>query len=234
MKHIPNLITAGNLFLGCLAAIQFWEENYLLSLILFFLALLMDWLDGFTAHLLKAQTDLGKQLDSLADMITFGFLPGLVWYSLLQIAGLNGWAGLGFLYTVAAAFRLALFNIDQTQRSDFLGLPSPAAAMLSLGYFYWWQKNFYDLQSLLEQGPLLLITMLGTSLLMVSNLPMPSLKIKNWTWKDNAIKIIFVPLIILAFLIWKIAALLPLIGLYILFSLLKWLFLKMSATNSPG
>ncbi|HKK76918.1 MAG TPA: CDP-alcohol phosphatidyltransferase family protein [Saprospiraceae bacterium] len=224
MKHLPNLITAGNLLLGCLAAVRFWEGNYRLALIFFILALLMDWLDGFTAHLLQAHSEIGKQLDSLADMVTFGFLPGLLWYTLFVRAGLPLWAGFGFVYTVAAAFRLAKFNVDQTQRTDFSGLPSPAAAMFSLGYFYWWQQDVAGFRQILEQPICLFLFLVLASGFMVVNLPMFSLKIKRWTWEGNAIKFIFALAAIPVLLIWKIAALLPLIGMYILISLLKWLF----------
>ena len=226
MKYIPNLITATNLLLGCLAAVRLWEGNYRLALIFFILALLMDWLDGFAAYLLKAHSELGKQLDSLADMVTFGFLPGLIWYTLLSDTTLSDWSWLGFLYTVAAAFRLAKFNIDQNQSIDFSGLPSPAAALFSLGYFYWWQQNVYGYREMLELPYIVLSFLAIACLLMVATLPMFSLKIKRLTWEGNAIKFIFVGITIPILIIWKLAVLLPLIGIYILISLVKWLFWK--------
>lgn len=224
MKHLPNLITAGNLLFGCLAAVRFWEGSYQLAFLFFILSLLMDWLDGFVAHLLKAYSEIGKQLDSLADMVTFGFLPGLAWYVLLQEAGLSAWSWLGFTYTIATAFRLAKFNIDPAQHLHFSGLPSPAAAMLSLGYFYWWQQDISGFRQLLEQPATGLLFLAIASILMVVKVPMFSLKIKRWSWKGNAIKFIFVLAAIPLLLIWKVAALFPLILMYILISLLKWLF----------
>ena len=223
MKHIPNLITAANLLLGCLAAVRLWEGAYEQALLFFILALLMDWLDGFMAYLLRAQAEIGKQLDSLADMITFGFLPGLLWYVLLTETPWTNLAWLGFIYTAAAALRLARFNIEENAGTHFSGLPSPAAAVFSLGYFYWWQADILDWRTLLQHPVVIGLFILIPSFLMISRLPMFSLKIKRFTWEGNAIKIIFVLIAIPILLLGKAAALLPLMLLYILWALILWI-----------
>lgn len=224
MKHIPNLITASNLLLGCLAAVRLWEGVYEQALLFFVLALLMDWLDGFMAYLLRAQSEIGKQLDSLADMITFGFLPGLLWYVLLAETPWANIAWLGFIYTAAAALRLARFNIEEHSGTNFSGLPSPAAAIFSLGYFYWWEADVLALHTLLQHPAMTGLFLLIPSFLMISRLPMFSLKIKRFTWEGNAIKFIFVLIAIPILLLGKGAALLPLMLLYILWALVLWLW----------
>lgn len=224
MKYIPNLLTAANLALGSAASVLFLEKHYPMALLCFLLALVMDTLDGLMARLLRAYSELGKQLDSLADLISFGLLPGLIWYTLLAQSPWPDLRWLGFLYTVAAAFRLAKFNIDERQQDDFLGLPTPSGAMFTVGYFYWVAMDFWGDSQILESVVPIILFLVIISALMVTEIPMFSLKVKHWTWKGNEIKFIFALAAIPLLIVWKVAALPLLILIYILISLAKWLF----------
>lgn len=224
MKHTPNLLTAINLALGSAASLLFLENQYLPALICFLLALVMDTLDGLAARLLNAYSELGKQLDSLADLISFGVLPGFVWYALLEQSSMPELRWIGLLYIIAAAFRLAKFNIDERQSIDFLGLPTPSGAMFTIGYFFWVEVDAFGFSQILQSAVPVLLFLMLISTLMVTEIPMFSLKVTQWTWKGNEIKFIFVLSAIPLLIIMKIAALPLLILIYILISLVKWLF----------
>jgi CDP-diacylglycerol---serine O-phosphatidyltransferase len=214
MKQIPNLFTLLNLVFGCLAIIfilqvgqsivyidregySTWDlpEKLTWGSICIFAAALVDFLDGFVARMFKATSPMGKQLDSLADVVSFGVAPGMILYQLLRLSfareegGLDTsmvWMVPALLIPCAAAWRLAKFNIDETQQNSFKGLPTPAVgvtiASLPLIIFYQ-QMNLNDL--LLNEWVLYGIILL-LSFLMVSNLPMLSLKVKNLRLKENA------------------------------------------------
>jgi CDP-diacylglycerol---serine O-phosphatidyltransferase len=146
-KHIPNAITCGNLFCGCLAIVCAFNNNLIWSAYLVGIAAVLDFFDGFVARLLKVGGELGKQLDSLADMVTFGVVPGVVMFHLLKNAiAFNGFRTLfggghisvclqylpylGFLITIFSCIRLAKFNIDTRQTNSFIGVPTPANSIL--------------------------------------------------------------------------------------------------------
>ena len=139
LSHIPNFITSLNLFSGAMAVYFAFQANYELVLILVLLAAVFDFLDGFAARLLKAYSPMGKELDSLADVISFGMAPGAVAFSLLRASELPEWAAFaGFIIPVFSALRLAKFNIDERQTTSFIGMPTPANAIfwIGLGYSY--------------------------------------------------------------------------------------------------
>lgn len=152
-KHIPNAITCANLLCGCLAIVSAFNGNLVLSAYLIGIAAVLDFFDGFVARLLKVGGELGKQLDSLADMVTFGVVPGVVMFILIKNALRNYLAGLypegnqadyssyydnlydylpyiGFTITIFSALRLAKFNIDTRQTDSFIGVPTPANTIL--------------------------------------------------------------------------------------------------------
>ena len=173
-KHVPNFITCLNLFSGALAVYFAFQANYELVLILVLLAAVFDFLDGFAARLLKAYSPMGKELDSLADVISFGLAPGAVAFSMLQASELPQWlAFAGFIIPVFSALRLAKFNIDERQSSSFIGMPTPANAIFWIGLGYSYHEN-------LAQQPYFVLGFIALmSLLLVSELPMFSLKFKN-------------------------------------------------------
>ena len=185
-KHIPNFITCLNLFSGCIAAYLAFKGNYQGAFIAILLASVFDFLDGFAARLLKAYSPMGKELDSLADMVSFGLAPGAIVFSLLSETGLNEWLPfLGFLIPVFSGLRLAKFNIDDRQTTSFIGLPVPANAIFWAGLVY----SFSPF--LLDTVWLLFILIIVFSYLLVSELPMFSLKFRNVSWSDNQTQYIF-------------------------------------------
>ncbi len=185
-KHIPNFITCLNLFSGTIAVYYAFQSNYEMVLYMVLLAALFDFLDGFAARLLKAYSPMGKELDSLADVISFGMAPGAVAFSLLNHSTLPAWiAFAGFLIPVFSALRLAKFNIDERQTSSFLGMPTPANAIFWIGIGYSHDKML----AINEWFVLFFIAV--TSLLLVSELPMFSLKFKTLKDKQNILQLVF-------------------------------------------
>jgi CDP-diacylglycerol--serine O-phosphatidyltransferase len=247
MRHLPNILTSINLLCGCLAIVALQDGTPYLAYGFFFIALIMDFLDGMVARALNAYSELGKQLDSLADLLSFGVFPGFLWLKLFYSSQWNIGASaiignlllpvLAFLFTLAVALRLAKFNIDERQSTDFLGLPSPAAALFTVGFFYWVTNSpetLYELgPSILGEGfsshfnpiinqPWFILTILiAISAMMLVEIPMFSLKIKRWQWAGNEIKIIFVALSIVLLLIWQLMALPLIIILFILISIVR-------------
>ena len=185
-KHIPNFITCLNLFSGCLATYLAFKGNYTGAFVAILLASVFDFLDGFAARLLKAYSPMGKELDSLADMVSFGLAPGAIVFSLLSETGLNEWLPfLGFLIPVFSGLRLAKFNIDDRQTTSFLGLPVPANAIF-------WAGLVYSFSPFLLDTVWLLLILIGVfSYLLISEIPMFSLKFRNVSWTDNQTQYIF-------------------------------------------
>jgi CDP-diacylglycerol--serine O-phosphatidyltransferase len=186
MKQLPNLITCLNLLAGSLACVMALKfNNYAGAFFFIALAAVFDFLDGLAARLLKAYSPMGAELDSLADVISFGLAPGCIVYAYLS--SYTSMAGLpltAFLLPICAAWRLAKFNIDKRQTTAFLGLPVPASGLFwaSLIPSIHWVAVYFSIYSVLA-GVVVLI--LVFCVLMVSELPMFSLKFKNLRWEDN-------------------------------------------------
>lgn len=231
--HIPNTITSLNLVCGCIASIAFLQGDHQLGVTLVLAALIFDFLDGFVARLLNVKSEIGKQLDSLADMVTFGVVPGIIVYSALlnlssiefQIAdvAIKPIPFLGFLITVFSAFRLAKFNLDTRQNESFIGLPTPANTIffliLPLTAIY---PNSYPILTDLTQNIYVLLTLvLLFSYLLVAEIPLLSLKFKNYSWKDNIEK--YLLLISSGLLLWFFSFLAPvfIIFLYLIISIIN-------------
>lgn len=234
-KHIPNAITLLNLFFGCCAILMLARQEYNWVYILFAASLVADFLDGMLARLLQAYSELGKQLDSLADMISFGALPGMILYHLLSSSNslinmADPWWSYGaFLFTMMAAYRLGKFNLDERQSQDFLGIPTPAASLLTIGLLMIHQYNPMGLASLVDNELFLGIYILGISALMISELPMLGLKFKEWKWAGNEIRIIFVVLAVVCLPVFQWAAPAVIISIYILLSLGRWIITRNQA-----
>ena len=163
-----------------------FQSDYLTVLILVSAAAVFDFLDGFAARLLKAYSEIGKELDSLADMVSFGLAPGALVFSLLSDSSLASWVAFsGFIIPIFSALRLAKFNVDTRQTTSFLGLPTPANAIFWIGFAYSYTHFAIDNPSIV------LIIMVFLSLLLVSELPMFSLKIVKIKDKQNIIQIVF-------------------------------------------
>ena len=219
-KHIPNFITSLNLFTGCVAVLLAFRGDYQGAFIAIFVAAVFDFLDGFAARLLKAYSPMGKELDSLADVISFGLAPGMIVYSLLaSTTGQSEWLPyLGFLIPVFSGLRLAKFNIDDRQTSSFIGMPTPANAI------FWAGMAFSFSPFLTENAWVLIVLTVLFSYLLVAELPMFALKVKSLKWKENQIQYIFLIgcILMLAFL--QLSAFAPIIGWYILLSIITSIF----------
>jgi CDP-diacylglycerol--serine O-phosphatidyltransferase len=213
-KYIPNLITLLNLFCGCVAVIFAVHGVFEMVALFVFLGIIFDFFDGFTARLLNVKSELGLQLDSMADMVTSGVVPGVVMFKLLEMSFSGGWSSdmhiangsflndlkissfiplLGFVITLGSGYRLAKFNIDENQTESFIGLPTPANALLiiSLPLILMYHNNDVLNTIILNQWFLLGMTFLSAFLLN-SSLELFALKFKNWNFKDNAVRYIFV------------------------------------------
>jgi CDP-diacylglycerol---serine O-phosphatidyltransferase len=263
---IPNLFSLGNLLCGCFAILKIAENELVWAAYLVGVACVMDFLDGFAARTLKVHSLMGKELDSLADCVTFGIVPALVMVKLLHLSiepelgtwGMNNafsiWnhqalAYLGLLIALFSALRLAKFNVDKRQSESFIGLPTLANAIFvcsiplalgidqvkyvnlvasrSGGYIWYKQPHFYDPEWLLAAEKFVLnpVFLLGVtllfSILLLSNIPMFSFKIKSLKWKGNEARYIFLGLSI-GLVVWlKLAAIPLIIVLYVLVSMVN-------------
>lgn len=206
---IPNFITLLNLLSGCIAVIYAVNGDMKLTALFVCLGILFDFLDGFIARKLRVQSVLGVQLDSLADLVTSGVVPGLVLYYLFSLATQFTWDTIGIvpyfglLVTLASAYRLAKFNVSDTQSDFFIGLPVPANTLwiIALPLILEYQSNDVVQEIILNPWFLVLFTLISSYLL---NAPIKliSLKFKNWDLNDNAyryILIIFSLIVILFF-----------------------------------
>ncbi len=193
-KQIPNTITGLNLVSGCVSIIFSFSHQYELAIIAIFMAAVFDFFDGFVARLLKVSSPIGVEMDSLADVVSFGVSPAMILYCYMtqmnvdnQIEGWQQYLPFAiFIVPMFSAYRLAKFNLDTRQTVSFLGLPTPANAMF-LSTLVLLPKSW----EFVHNSYTLLALAAITSALLVSEIPLFALKFKNFTWKDNKIKLIF-------------------------------------------
>jgi len=238
-KQIPNIITSLNILCGCVAILFAISGDLITASFFVFLGIFFDFFDGLAARLLKAQSEVGLQLDSLADVITSGVAPGVVMYQLLNLSyfghlqtvtetfSMDGWnVGLknylpliGLLIVVASAYRLAKFNVDTRQTTGFIGLPTPANALLILSLPLILQFQYSELAETIILNPWFLIGMtLLSCILLNAEIPLFALKFKTWDFKTNAIRYIFLILCMVLLVLLKFLAIPFIILLYILLS----------------
>ncbi len=223
VKNIPNSITCLNLLSGCFACIFAFQGQYDWVALCIGLSALFDFLDGMAARLLHAYSPLGKELDSLADLISFGLAPGLMVMHLMAYNSTfhgmteyqSWWALSALLIPVFSALRLAKFNIDTRQTTSFIGLPVPANALFWIGIC----------QAVLRMespvcGYAIVALVIIFSLLLVSEIPMFSLKFKNLKWKENYLRYLIIVVAAICLISLGLAGLAATIGLYIVLSLL--------------
>ena len=225
-KHIPNAITCGNLFSGCVAVTMAFCGEFKLALLFIVIGAVFDFFDGLVARILGVSSPMGVEMDSLADDVTFGFAPAAVVFvymrGLSYPSFLDGVAEyipyLAFLIAVFSALRLAKFNIDKRQTSSFIGLPTPANALfwvsLVAGCGFWIQENLYYAW-LLIIGLIFLF-----SYLLVAEIPMFSLKFKRLAWRANKIRYIFLLSILPMFVLGLSSAVL-IISWYVILSVIR-------------
>jgi CDP-diacylglycerol---serine O-phosphatidyltransferase len=229
-KQIPNLITLGNLFCGCIALVALVQNKFDYAFLFVFLGIFLDFFDGFFARLFKVSSPLGLQLDSLADMVTSGVVPGFAMYSMLQSLEydpelFSAYATFGFLITLGACFRLAKFNIDTRQTDSFIGLPTPANAIFILSLPMVSKELIgTSLPAILNSYWFLITITILSTVMMNAEVALFSLKIKSKNLKDNALPIGFMILALLLVVLLKIIAIPLIIIMYVLISLVhtKW------------
>lgn len=227
-RHIPNTITCCNLICGCIAVQQAFAGNCEASFFFIVLGAVFDFFDGFAARLLHVSSPIGKELDSLADCITFGFAPATIVYHLLQGTAGTMWPWLpyaAFLLAAFSALRLAKFNLDERQALGFIGLPTPACAL------FWASlcqtvEHTQEIRGWMASAPgyataAILALLLLSCWILVSEIPMFALKFKTFGWKDNALRYSFVlaSAILLAFCGW--GGFSAVIVLYVILSVLR-------------
>lgn len=228
-KHIPNTITCLNLISGCIATYWAFQSDYELALLFIVIGAVFDFFDGMSARLLHVSSPIGKELDSLADCITFGFAPSAIIFSymagihatqrclsplefpFLLMVGQAGTAAVAFIMAAFSALRLAKFNLDERQALGFIGLPTPANALF-------WGSLIVGAGAWIHTS---LIIMLGVPLscyLLVSEIPMFALKFKTWGWNGNEVKYIFLLTCIPLLLIFQVTGIAIIIAWYVVLS----------------
>ena len=219
VKHVPNTITCCNLFSGCIATCAGFDGRYQTAFIFILLAAVFDFFDGFAARMLHAYSPIGKDMDSLADIISFGLAPASMVFAILYDCLPIDWHNLSylaFMIVVFSCLRLAKFNIDTRQTTSFLGLPVPANAIFWASFVYSSNNLF---ASIYWEYYIILLAIF--CYLLVSEWPMFSLKMKNLKWEDNKIQFSFLISAALIILIsrFSVGSLAMVIGIYVLFSI---------------
>ena len=241
-RHLPNILTLFNLFCGSIAVLFAVQNHFVAAGLFVFIGICFDFLDGFVARKLKVQSELGLQLDSMADMVTSGLVPGIVMYKLISNAvsmastETDGHWGftmqldgleqsylplIGLLITLASAYRLATFNLDEDQQSYFKGLPTPANTLLIISLPLIMEFQSTNFMSALILNPWFLIGLTFLSCyLLNSKLKLFALKFKDWSFKSNAIRYSFLLLSLVFLLLFQFVAIPMIILLYIGLSIL--------------
>ena len=243
VKHIPNIITSLNILCGCVAILFAVSGELVTASIFVFTGIFFDFFDGLAARWLKAQSEVGLQLDSLADVITSGVAPAVVMVQLISLAvhgigigpfldtteGMEWYSGrislwplAGLLIAVGAAYRLAKFNVDTRQSESFIGLPTPANAILilSLPLILHFQHS-EQLESVVLNKWFLLGMTVFSCFIMNAEIRLFALKFKTWDLKSNGIRYLFLVLCLVAIFILKFLALPAIIVLYFLLSVFR-------------
>jgi len=216
-RHIPNFLTICNLACGCYGTVAVFQGDLETGAIMIWLGAGFDFLDGFAARMLKKFSVIGKDLDSLADLITFCFLPGAILYSLINESNHGFLDFSGFLLVVFGALRLAKFNNDTRQAETFFGLPVPASALF-VSAFPFFTDQVYGFGTYLTMPIVLVFIAISLSLMMVSDIKLLSLKFKNMTWADNWPRFILIGISVLLIIVLHVSALPMIILSYVILS----------------
>ena len=240
-KHIPNTITLLNLLAGLLALIHAFNGNYNEAFSLVCLGIFFDFWDGFFARIWKVQSPIGLQLDSLADMVTSGVVPGLVMYKMLGDIQENQaqynltedtyFMGvvpyLGFLITLASCYRLAKFNVDTRQTDSFIGLPTPANALLIMSIPMIQFHSEFDWLVDFLSNPYVLVGITALSAyLLNAEIPLFSLKVKSFSWEKYKMQVVFLILSVILIVLLEFIAIPIIILLYVILSVVNNTMLK--------
>ncbi len=220
-NHIPNAITCLNLFSGCVGIVFAFNGQLEWASAAILISAVFDFFDGMIARLLKAYSEIGKELDSLADMVSFGVLPSVIIFQLFQqaplIEPLHPYLDYSaFLIAVFSGLRLAKFNIDHRQTENFIGLPTPANA----------KEGSFFLASYIMNPFFLFIFSLGMGLLLVSEIPLMSLKFKNLDFNQNIYRYSLLAISLICIVFFKFAAVPIIIFIYIILSIIQFRLIK--------
>ena len=218
LSHLPNTLTCLNLLCGCVGIIYALDGPS--SSVAWFVsaACVFDFLDGFAARALKVNSPIGKELDSLADMVSFGVLPSLAMFRMIDTISSSALLPyIAFGLALFSALRLAKFNVDEKQQDSFIGLPTPANALLITSLVF--LKSPWDF--LISQDVLLVAITVASCFLLVAPFELFALKFKTYQWADNKVRFTFIGVSVLLLSIWQMAALPFVILLYVVVSLLK-------------
>jgi CDP-diacylglycerol--serine O-phosphatidyltransferase len=225
-KHIPNLITLLNLFSGCIALAYASEANFEMAFFFVCLGIFFDFFDGFFARLFNVSSPLGLQLDSLADMVTSGVVPGFVMFKMLTNSASSDPSliylpYLGFIITLGSCYRLANFNIDTRQTDSFIGLPTPANAIFILSLpLILKNTDSLILLELLTNCWVLIILTLVSAFILNAEIPLFALKIKKFNFKDNALQIVFLLISLLLLIVFGFSGVALIIVFYVMLSVI--------------
>ena len=239
-KHIPNILTLGNLFCGTVATIYAVQGNFEIAGILVVLGIFFDFFDGFAARILNVSGELGKQLDSLADMVTSGVVPGIIMFKLLATSPNldtlenapidTNWMNFNFapiqffalLLTIGACYRLAKFNIDTRQSESFIGLPTPAMSLFIISLPLIQEYSTIEpIQNLVSNHYFLILVIVLLTYLMNAELPLFSLKFKEYSIKNNFIKYLFLLISLVMLLTLQFVSIPLIIAFYVCLSVVS-------------
>ncbi|MFM1876624.1 MAG: hypothetical protein RL266_2361 [Bacteroidota bacterium] len=247
LRHLPNFLTCLNLLCGCFALVSLALGNPLNAAYLVIAAAVFDFFDGFVARLLKVSSPIGLQLDSLADMVTFGVVPGSVLFHYLLLDTQWPMTGIGafvehplllipFAVPVFSALRLAKFNVDTRQSDGFRGLPTPASAMWVMSiplmiefmpFHLWWEPE----QVVVDRW-YLIGSAIGLCVLMVSDIPLLAMKFKSFGWKGNEARWVLLIISAVVLIILRPLAIPVILSLYVLVSIINNQFLTKNEVQS--
>lgn len=219
-KHIPNILTLCNLTCGCVGIVYAFQGDIQTAGIMIWAGALFDFFDGFAARILKKFSTIGKDLDSLADLITFCFLPATMIYVIINQNSSNHFLPFtGYLLVIFGALRLAKFNNDTRQADTFYGLPVPASAIFVSAFPFALDQDIMEMSTLLANPYVFVGIAILLSILMVSDIKLLSLKFKNFSLKENWPRFLLLLSAFLLILTLKVLALPLIILLYVVFSL---------------
>lgn len=225
-KHIPNAITCTHLFCGCMGIFFAFRGNLNYAAYAVFIAAFFDFLDGMAARLLNVHSEIGKQLDSLADAVSFGVLPSVIILGLFSLRenDLNNpiwWHFGAFFIAVFSALRLAKFNVDTRQTNSFIGLPTPASAMVAASFPLILAQNNASFTDIILNPYFLVAYIILNCGLLVAELPLLSLKFKNFSLNENIYRYVLLFFAAICLVIFKFAAIPVIILFYIILSIIQ-------------
>ncbi len=231
VRSIPNTLTCGNLVSGCIAVANAFAGSYEWAFLFIIIGAVFDFFDGMSARLLGVSSPIGKELDSLADDVTFGVAPAAMVFTLLSTLDVPGvlrpvaWIVpyLAFLIAAFSALRLAKFNLDERQTTSFIGLPTPANALF-------WASLIVGGENFLASSPVATVGIVALALLscwlLVAELPMFSFKFKHWGWRGNEVRYVFLVVSILLLAVFRLAGFAAIVALYVAYAVFGKLFNK--------